>query len=617
VWVPLGLAVEGSAGYHLRLRPIEALVAGAVITGILAGRSASGKGRKVLIVAGAVATLWSAAVWLFDLRPVLVVILVAGGGVAAPWWWMRQRTHSRIRVIEHPVRLLPEWGWWRNRLAGLRHLDRERVGWLLADMAGVIWPMALAWWREHAYRRRGRRTLRGIQNDWRRTAADASVPGCRIRTAEWDPVGSTIELDLRRGQTHGQMQEHYEALGSALGANRGTLRIRGQQPGQPMNRATLRWVHDDPLAGPGVLWPFMDAPEVDSILEPISLGPDEMGEPVRLHLADSEDTLVIGIKGAGKSALLSVIVAGVAGMRDAVLWGIDPAAGVEFEPWRSVFDRLAYNADGTMAMLLALERVVHARLAVLRRYGVRSWDPRYGPFIVVLIDELLQLSPAMRKRLTLIVALCRKAGVRIVVATQHPAKADIGSTMRSQLGRVICMRVEDDEAVRMAFGSNSGLRPQDLTLAGSFLLEDPRHKDPMPARGYLIRDEVVPTIAERLAPGRPALDEESAVAVRGGPARVIPLRPGDTPVADIAPEAEIEAEEDARLVAVQAVLSGAGKPLSARAIAKAHPALTRWWVREKGLPALRERGVVVETPEKCWTLTPAATQTAAWAREWS
>src|SRR5439155_13677834 len=130
-----------------------------------------------------------------------------------------------------------------------------------------------------------------ICNDWRRTASAAEVPGCRIRRAEGDRVAYTLHVDLRRGLTHERMLRHLSMLGSALSADLGTLRV---EPERRMDRVRIRWVHEDPLAGPAIPWPHVLEPEVTSAKEPFTLGPNEIGELVQVRLADDEHTLVVG-----------------------------------------------------------------------------------------------------------------------------------------------------------------------------------------------------------------------------------------------------------------------------------------------------------------------------------
>ena len=350
LWALAVMAVLPSIGRVLGLSGRVPLIGGAALTLAACLWVDRGRERRYALAVGAAATIWCWLAWAFDtgwLRLALFVLWLP----AAVLWWRHQRVRSRIEVTKYPVRL-PRPGEWGS------------------------WPPALrSWWEEHSYRRRSRRALRRIWEDWRRTASAAEVPGCRIRRATADRVSYTLHVDLRRGQTHKRMVGHLDELGSALRANIGTLRIELEQR---MDRVRIRWVHHDPLAGAAIPWPYADRPEAESVLEPFTLGPNEHGEPVRIRFADGEHTQIVGFTDAGKSGVLNVMIASAAGMRDLVLWGIDPAGGVEFGPWAPVFDRLAEEAGAVAALVSAVERVVQVRLEKLRRAGMRNWEPRWG-----------------------------------------------------------------------------------------------------------------------------------------------------------------------------------------------------------------------------------------------
>jgi FtsK/SpoIIIE family len=580
------------------------LAAGAGLT-VAAATWVDRRERRFVVAAGAVATLWSALAWQFGVGRLLLAALIALWLPATVVWWLNQRVHSRIVVHVQPVRLLPGRKWW------LEQLRRRAARRSFVELWRQLRRNGPAWWASQLHRRHLRRVLREILGDWRRTASAAEVPGCRIRRAEADDFAYTLHVQLRRGQTHKAMLNHHAALGSSLGAETGTLRIELETR---MDRVVVRWVHKDPLAGPGIQWPFAERPEVASVAEPFTLGPNELGERVRICLADGVDTLIVGVKNAGKSVLLNVVIAAVAGMRDAVLWGIDPAGEVEFGPWGPVWNRLASDAVSTSAMLAALERVVQVRLRMLRQAGIRNWEPRLGPFVIVVIDELAQLKPAHRARLAAIVQLCRKTGVRVIVATQHPAAEDTHSGLRSQLDRVICLRLKNTDAVRMAFGRDmvsAGWDPANqLTLRGTFLIYDPSaHLTPIVARAYWITDAEVAAAAERLCPTRPELDTESAMAARDTQATRADQEV-DRPSLSLVPDRRRPGgiDED-RLARLRDAIRRAGRPISGRAAARLAD-IPNSWVAATGLPELRERGEITQTESEEWVPAEEPTRAA-------
>ena len=628
IWALLALVLAPAIAGLLGLSPLVAPVLGGGLTAVAALRSRPGWRRRGVIAAlGAAITVWSWLALAFGDSPLMRGILVALWLPGAVGWWRRQRIRSRIVVREYPVQLrsrrhgdelvglsVGEWG-----LDQVRHRDLGRT---LTATRSELLPAVGEWWREMRYRRHGHRAAKRIVDDWRRTASSAGVPGCRIRTLEWDRAACTIHVDLRRGQTHKTMLGHLDALGSALAADLGTLRI---QPETRMDRVRIRWAHRDPLAGDSIPWPFMEEPEVTSCQQPFALGIDEHGQPVTIRLADDEDTFVPGVKGSGKSGVLNAIIAAAAAMDDVVLWGIDPANEVELGPWGPVWDRLAGDPPGSIRELLtAMDRVVEVRLGMLRRAGIRNWEPRLGPYILLVIDELARLDPKLRAQLASIVQICRKCGIRIVAATQHPSAEDTGSGLRSQLDRVICLRLTV-KAAGLIFASESraaGWDPSQLRAEGSFLIWSRKHPDPVTARAYWLDDAPVAALAARFGPLQPALDPESAAAADRDDPEVLRGDQGeiDEPADDVdeaeegprgrAATPEAPADRAARNMRVRLpvlldALRQAAGPIAGREAAR-RAGLPKDWVLYTGLPELERRGEAEQTEMQEWQALEAA-----------
>jgi hypothetical protein len=107
------------------------------------------------------------------------------------------------------------------------------------------------------------------------------------------------------------------------------------------NEGVVYIVTADPLADSAGPWPLLET-ERTSIWDPIPVGVNENGEDATLTLPESS-VLIGGITGAGKSNLVSMIVAAGALDPDCKLWLID-GKQVEFGPWRASAQHVTQDA---------------------------------------------------------------------------------------------------------------------------------------------------------------------------------------------------------------------------------------------------------------------------------
>src|SRR5439155_4531475 len=125
-----------------------------------------------------------------------------------------------------------------------------------------------------------------------------------------------------------------------------------------------------------------------------------------------------------------------------------------------------------------------------------------------------------------IARLGRAPGVQLVVATQRPSAQQLESTddsgvaLRGQLHTRICMRVTETQEADMVLGGGlvrEGWRADRLLREpGSFLIADPpEHVQPVPARCFLMSDELVKAAVAACKDSRPKLDTTTAAAVLG------------------------------------------------------------------------------------------------------
>jgi DNA segregation ATPase FtsK/SpoIIIE, S-DNA-T family len=176
-----------------------------------------------------------------------------------------------------------------------------------------------------------------------------------------------------------------------------------------------------------------------SMFDPVYLGIDEAGQPVYLPLMYN-NLLVGGVPGAGKSALLSLIVAHAALSSDCRLCLID-GKQVELGLWREVADVfVGPDIHHAITTLRRLQTVMDNRYTWLTRKQRRKVGRGDGMnAIVLVVDEIAYFSATVGEKadrdlfsalLRDIVARGRAVAVIVVGATQRPTADIIPTSLR-------------------------------------------------------------------------------------------------------------------------------------------------------------------------------------------
>jgi hypothetical protein len=280
---------------------------------------------------------------------------------------------------------------------------------------------------------------------------------------------------------------------------------------------------EEPFHGPG--------PEIESILNPLRLGRFEDGEPIRQPLAWNH-TLVAGATDNGKSGILDDIVIGTLKCRDVVRIGIDCKAGAPaFGVYRPVMFHLADSPEDAMRVLAGLEAVYEYRGRKLEEMGVpseenedgvpvRKWRPEFGPFVLVLIDELERLTSEYKdaaKRVQRLNALVRFVGIIRVDATQTPSREVFGGTTDARLNYQvrIGLRTTETTANNIIMGPGStgrGWALNQLDLQGKLMIQSRQHERPRVGRGDLYTDQRIARYVTEFRDEIEDLDQGSAEA---------------------------------------------------------------------------------------------------------
>ena len=462
----------------------------------------------------------------------------------------------------------------------------------LPQVLGIVTVVfAVPWWA-HRRRRAKVRVERKLEA-WPDIARAIGLIGSEVMSATVDVWGWRARLRLARGQTITDVTARIPAIESGLGTFRGAVRVY-PTPDDLANRFELRVLDTDPHAD-AIPWP---GPSVQSITEPIELGPFEDAAPCRV-LFLRRHALFAGTTGSGKSGGLNVLMANLTACQDVIIWAIDLKKGMELGPWQECLDQLAITPEQAATLLRDAVTILQARAEYLAGRGRRIWEPSPEmPALVIIIDEYAELSeqaPDAMDYTDSIARLGRALAVTLVAATQRPTQKAMGQgAVRSQMDVRICFRVREPRDVDLVMGQGMlsvGWSAHKLNGPGKFLISAPEHDIPRRARAYLVTDEAVAYTAERNAQIPRQLDEISRAAT-------VTTYTDKAPsiLADSEDMAEDRSDANAMLWAALSTAPLEGIPVSELI---AITGMSRRWVFWR-LKQLAERGEAVQTVRGRW-----------------
>ena len=290
----------------------------------------------------------------------------------------------------------------------------------------------------------------------------------------------------------------------------------------------MRVIENDPHAEPA-MWPGRG---ITSVTKPMEIGLSEDGRPVRVLLL-RRNVLIGGIMGSGKSGILNVIIANLAGCRNVVLWGIDLKGGMELQPWAGCFDRLAVTPEQATELFRDAVEKLNERAARMAAAGKRVWEPTPDdPALIIIVDEWAELPAEAREYADSIARRGRAVAENLIAATQRPTQEAMGkgTAVRSQMDIRICLRVREPRDADLILGQgmvNSGWHAHKLAKPGEFLISDPEHAMPERNRAYLLTDARRDYHAAQCAPmrPRPAASQPDAPSTAPEPPQTAPDGP--------------------------------------------------------------------------------------------
>ena len=332
-------------------------------------------------------------------------------------------------------------------------LDGTGMGVLVLGSAGIVV------WRSPGLRRRLARKLRAqstrrwfnrVMVSCEVISRHGQIP--KVVATELVPAGQRLRLRIPVGFS----TELVEAASETLAATIGAREVRILRDPNNASIAHFSIIVRDALAVPAPPWPV----PTGSLWEPVSLGIDEDGNPVRIGLPE-RNLLLGGEPGAGKSAALSLLIAAAALDPKVHLTLLD-GKQVELAPWSGSAERfVGPDMEGAISVLKDLCAEMDRRYATLLAAGLRKIDGN-GEFglHVVAIDELAfymrggkrdertELTETVRD----LISRGRAAGIIVIAATQKPSNEIIPTFVRDLFSFRMALRCTTPEASDTVLG---------------------------------------------------------------------------------------------------------------------------------------------------------------------
>jgi hypothetical protein len=267
-------------------------------------------------------------------------------------------------------------------------------------------------------------------------------------------------------------------------------------------------------------------------VNPIPVGLYEDGRVCAVTLREMA-TLIVGLRGTGKSNLLNVLLAQLSRCADVLIFAIDLKGGRMAAPWiepwldgrspRPVVDWLATDREEAERMLRALLRAVQAR-SRSGSGGEKVMPSARQPAILLVCDEIAVIlgmgmggprfgegvtNLTLAGLATQLVMTGRSEAIDLIMATQRGSVTMTGSAdLKSQCALRVGLGVSSEGDARLII-------PDDIKIAadlarlrhpGTGIVQQGKQGRVLPVKFFRIEHEAISAIAERGSMIRPGPD---------------------------------------------------------------------------------------------------------------
>ena len=381
---------------------------------------------------------------------------------------------------------------------------------------------------EEARRRTAEAARLAEQRKWPDLLGRLGYPGTSFRSQTRTRSGHTIRLGLPpNGKIrYATLAEATERIEIAARLRHGAVRLeRGGRADEVLLHVAEHDVLADTIEMPHGTQPL-------SVNRPLPVGLHEDGTVCSVTLREVA-TLIVGLRGAGKSNLINVLIAQLAQCADAVIFMIDLKGGRTALPWlqpwlegrarHPVIDWVATTREEAELMLRAVLRGIDAR-AHSGAGGEKITPSPSLPAVILIVEEVAVIfgmitgprtslegttNTTLAALGTQVTQLGRSEAIDPVLVTQRGAVTMIGSAdLKSQCALRIGLGVATEADARLVIPDDLHIAANLARLAhpGSGIVQS-RDGRPMPVKFYRLTHERIAGIAERTGSDRPRPDQ--------------------------------------------------------------------------------------------------------------
>jgi S-DNA-T family DNA segregation ATPase FtsK/SpoIIIE len=368
------------------------------------------------------------------------------------------------------------------------------------------------------------------QRKWPDLLARIGHKGIKFAGREETLAGYLVHLRLPSSGrvTYSGLAPATEQLEVAARLRHGSLRF---ERGTQAHEVILHVAERDVLAE---TVPLPTTPGSLSITRPIPVGLFEDGQVCAVTLREVA-TLIVGLRGSGKSNLLNVLLAQLARCPDVLIFAIDLKGGRMAAPWiepwlagrtpRPVVDWLATDREEAERMLRALERAIQAR-SRSGSGGEKITPSPEQPAVLLVCDEIAVIlgvgtggprssldgvtNATLARLATQLVMTGRSEAIDLIMATQRGTVTMLGSAdLKSQCAVRIGLGVASEGDARLIIPDDTRIATDLARLAhpGTGIVQQGKNGRVMPVKFYRIEHEMISEIAERYGRVRPGPDK--------------------------------------------------------------------------------------------------------------
>lgn len=334
------------------------------------------------------------------------------------------------------------------------------------------------------------------------------LPGCYV---EPTPRGWKALVQLPPGLDRAKFRTNWQRVAGAL-AQTGKYSL---EDGEADNEIWVKYATEAmfPETIPYVVTPITETSD------PVYLGIDEDGEATFMRFVERH-TLVLGTSGNGKSNISNKLILGAVERGFAVI-GIDMKKGIELAAVADLLVTVAKDGQGARDVFDWLDAETDRRAEIMIREGIRMWSDEFGPNILLVVDELSELTdkkykieglPTLAELNASATRIMRAFGVFMIAATQAPSAGAFGGNTdaRTNYKNRISTGLMEAHHARFAFGESwksKGWDPNEVLRGpGEFMLSNDEHRVPKAHKAPYLTDRDIASEVARLLPFKVGLD---------------------------------------------------------------------------------------------------------------